>query len=112
GLRRRALNPRLEALPQLLQLGRDDSQAVGVLLAFAGPIILVIILRRIPFGLGLDGGDDRLVLFLLRPFDGGARLGFLALVLREDGRAILRADVAALPVELGRVVRREENIEQ
>ena len=35
-----------------------------------------------------------------------------SLVLREDRRAILRADVIALPVELGRIVRREKDIEQ
>ena len=36
-----ALHSRLEALSQLLQLGRNDGEAVGVLLAFAGPIIPV-----------------------------------------------------------------------
>ena len=34
---------------QLLQLGRDDREAIGVALPFAGPIVLVIILGRIPF---------------------------------------------------------------
>src|SRR4051794_31760814 len=32
--------------------------------------------------------------------------------MREDRRAILRADIIALPVELGRVMRCEEHIEQ
>ena len=44
--------------------------------------------------------------------DRRARLALLLLVLREDRRAILRADVVALAVELGRVVGREEDVEQ
>jgi hypothetical protein len=96
GPQRLALSPRLEALAQLLELGRDNSEAIGVPLALARPIILVIVFGRIPFGLGLDGRDDRQVDTLLVAGDCRPRFGFLAFVLGEYRRAILRADVVAL----------------
>ncbi len=42
--------------------------------------------------------------------DGGFGLGLLGLVEREDRAAVLGADVVALAVELGRVVRAEEHV--
>ena len=44
--------------------------------------------------------------------DRGLGLGALRLVEREDRAAVLRADVVALAVELGRIVRAEEHVEQ
>ena len=49
------------ALAELGQLGRDDRLAIGIARAFAGPIILVIILGRIPGRGRLDRRHDRLV---------------------------------------------------
>src|SRR5687767_423164 len=109
---RSTLHPSLEALAELLQLGWDDRDAVGVALPLAGPVILVIILGRVPFGLRLDGCRDLAVILLIGPLDRRLRRVALGFVLREDRRTILGADVIALPVDLGRVMSGEENVEQ
>ena len=78
-------------------------------------VVLMVALGRIERPAGLDGGDDlgaehlRLVELLdIGLGDLGLRLGR-----REDGRAILRADIRALAVELGRIVRdREIDLQQ
>src|SRR5436305_12543580 len=72
----------------------------------------MIVLRRPEFVGIFDRGDDRLVDAGLRARDRFIGLLFLHIVGREDRRAILRADVVALAVELGRIVRREEDVEQ
>src|SRR5829696_8421646 len=48
GRRAGALHPCLETLAQLLQLRRDDRDAIWVPLALTFPILLVIVLRRVP----------------------------------------------------------------
>ena len=60
----------------------------------------------------LDGGHHPAVVVGVGALDRGPGLRFLRLVLGEDRRAILGADVIALAVELGRVVDREEDVEQ
>src|SRR5690242_8729902 len=102
----------LEALAQLLELGRDARDAIGVPLAFVRPIVLVIVLGGPPLALGFDRGDDAVAVIRVVPGDCLARLAVLLVVLRKDRRAILRPDVVALPVELGRIVSREKDIEQ
>jgi hypothetical protein len=72
----------------------------------------MIILGRIPFAHWLDGGDDAAAIVGVGAGETLARLALLLLVLREDGGAILGSDVIALAVELGRVVSREEDVEQ
>src|SRR3546814_1649576 len=90
------------ALAQLLELVRDMRDAIRIALAVALPIFLMIVFGR-PETVGkLDRGDDRLRPFRLIAFDRGQRGVMLHLILREDRRAILRADIIALPVELGR----------
>jgi tRNA A37 threonylcarbamoyladenosine synthetase subunit TsaC/SUA5/YrdC len=74
------LHPRLEALAELLQLGRDDRDAIGVALALAGPIILVIILGRIPFAHRLDGRHDAAAMLSLARRSPPSRLALLLLV--------------------------------
>src|SRR6476619_3000044 len=98
GWRTRALEPGLEALAKLLELGRNRREAVGIALPFARPIILVIILGRIPFAHRLDGRHHAAVIVLVRAIDCLSRQALLLRVLGEDGRTVLRAHVIALPV--------------
>ena len=72
----------------------------------------MIVLGRIPNRLRLDGGDDRRRLIGLGTLDRGARFRVLPFILRKDCRAILGADIIALAIELGWIVRCKENREQ
>ena len=70
-------------------------------------------LGRIPLGDRLDRRDHpALILSVGIASHRSPRLGPLLRRLREDRRAILRADVIALAVELGVGLRREEHVEQ
>src|SRR3546814_7341851 len=93
-------------------LGRDDREAIGAALSFAVPIGLVMILGGIPVRGRLDRGDDRGRPVRLVARDGRARGILLRGVQREDGAAILGADVVPLPVELRRIVGREQRSEE
>ena len=100
----------LEALPQLHQLGRDDREAVGIALAFAVPILLVVVFCRVPFA-RLDRGHRALAGVVVVPaLDRRFGLCALLVIQGKDGAAVLGSDVAALAVELGRVVRAEEDV--
>ena len=109
----RRLQPVGEALAQLLQLGRDDGEAIGIALAFAlpnnpgdnprpdtiapsGSIVVTI-----------GAGQSAAARSIAAP-----RRRLLLAARREDRRAILGADVIALAVELGRIVGGEEDVEQ
>src|SRR3954470_3754876 len=102
----------LEALAELLKLGRNDREAIRVPLPFAGPIVLVIVFGRPPFANWFDRRHDAAVMVGVVPDDRLARLALLLLVQREDRRSILSPDVIALTVELRRVMRPEEDVEQ
>ena len=102
----------LEALAQFLQLGRDRRDAIGISLPFARPIVLVIILGTPPLAHPLDRRHHAGMVGHISALDRGLSLALLLLVLRKDRRAILSPDVVALPVELGRVVNRKEDVEQ
>ena len=78
----------------------------------ARPILLVIILGRPPFALRLDGGHHASVMIDIGALDRLAGSALLLLILREDRGTVLRADIIALAIELCRVVRREEDVEQ
>src|SRR5438874_50426 len=106
------LYTRLETLAQFLQLGRDDREAIGVPLALVRPIILMVSFGLPPVAHWLDRGDDAPAEFLIRPRDRLAGPAVLLFALREDRRAILGADVVALPVELRRVVGGKKDVEQ
>src|SRR3546814_10511206 len=99
-----------EALAQLRELGRDDREAIGAALSFAVPIGLVMILGGIPVRGRLDRGDDRGRPVRLVARDGRARGILLRGVQREDGAAVLGADVVPLPVALRRIVGREPDV--
>src|SRR5207244_1796525 len=77
-------------------------------------VILVIVFRRIEHGERRELGDDRLVPYFLALQLGDDFLRGRELLLRvvEDHGAILCADVAALPVEGGGIVDREQHAEQ
>ena len=60
-----ALCPRLEAFPELLQLGRDHSDAIWIALAFACPIVLVVLFRRPPLAQRLDRSHDAAPIILI-----------------------------------------------
>ena len=94
-----------------MELRRDRREAIRVPLAFACPIVLVIILGRPPFALGFYRCDDAAVMGDIGARNCFASLALLFLALREDRRAILGSDIIALAVELGRVVNRKEDVE-
>ena len=89
---------------EFLELWGDDDLAVRIGIAFAGEIFLVVILGLVPFGQRFDGGDDRRRTIRLGAFDRGAGFCFLFGRMRKDRRAILRADLIALAVELRRIL--------
>src|ERR1043165_6455674 len=74
-------------------------------------VILVIPLGRPESRAVDDLRRDRARPLLLRALDGLLRRLALLLVMDEDRRAVLRADVVALPVRRRRVVQAEEEIE-
>src|SRR5262249_13392700 len=77
-------------------------------------ILLVIFLGTIERLFGQDLGDDRPAITPERFKSCLRRFGFLLLlvVVIEDHRAILAADIRALSVELSWVVRHPEDLEQ
>src|SRR5271170_7196399 len=94
---------------QLLDLRQVVDDDVGVARILRQKI-LMIGLGRIEGPAGLDGGDDRGVERMRLVELGDIGLGDLCLLRagREDRRAILRAGVRPLAVELGRVMRDRE----
>ena len=97
---------------QFRQLGRDYGEAVGVALAFALPVFLVIVLGWIPRRRALDGGHRALPGMLIIPAGNGRRSrGALRIVQREQRGAVLGAQIIALPVKLRWIMRGEVDIE-
>jgi hypothetical protein len=82
----------------------------GVLLV----VILVALLGAIEGIERFDLGHDIVVVGVAGIEFGDERLGLFLLVVavREDRRAVLRAHIRSLPVELGRVVNGEKHLEQ
>src|SRR4029079_17084238 len=76
------------------------------------PVILVIVLRGIPVAHRFDRRDNAPAMAGVVAVDRRLRPRFLLVFLREKRRTILRADVIALPVELGRIVGGEEDVEE
>src|SRR5262245_36673848 len=108
-----ALRSRVRSLlqTQLFELGADDELAVGLALVEA-VIVLVVVLGLVEGAGAGDLGDDGrgevlrgLALRSLRGFP-------LSFRMVEDRRAVLRADVMALPVERGRIVELPEALEE
>src|SRR5688572_15769139 len=101
----------LEALPELRQLGRDHREAVGIALPFAIPVFLVIILCWVPFGRAFDGRHGRIVVLGVPTRDRLLGLAALRVAEWKDRAAVLGTDIVALTVELGRIVRAHEHVE-
>ena len=79
-----------------------------------GVVVLVVLLGLDEWGGFVDLGYDLAVLELVRALQGCDVCGGLFLLLvacGEDGRAVLSADVRALAIELGRIVKLEEPVE-
>src|SRR5205807_2444104 len=104
----------LPAIPraELGDFGRNDGPAVR-LLPVEFEILLMVVLRLVEGLRRRHLGDDRVA-----PDPGGRQVpdhllggGLLGVAVVEDRRAILRALVRTLPVERGRVVHREERVE-
>jgi hypothetical protein len=98
-----ALKPREVLLAELRDFGRNDDLAIG-LAGVLLEIILVVVLARVELLQRHEFGHDRGVPDALgvkvgdRLLGGGLLLGAVV----EDNRAVLRADVGALPVPGGR----------
>src|SRR5512146_2843476 len=105
-----AAAPRREGLAELLHLRCDDEGAIaGVGMALE--VALVVGLGRPPVVLGLDLGDGANA--VRGQFgDDLSRDAHLLVAMRVDARAVLRADIVALAIRRGRVVDREEDLEQ
>jgi len=78
------LNFGRKTLAQFLQLGRYHRKAIGIALAFALPILLMIVLRRIPHRRAFDGRHDRLRAGGLRAGNCSFHCGALLVVRREQ----------------------------
>ncbi len=105
------LQPLGKAFPQFRELRRDDREAIAVRLPLAVPIALMIIFGGIPDRHLLNRRYNRFGLIGLRPFNSGARLGLLFGIFNKQGRAVLCADIIALPIELRRIMSGEMNVE-
>ncbi len=91
--------------------GRADDLAIGIACPLAIEIFLVIFLGDIPVGQLFDGRDDRLTMRRLRARNRSTGFSFPLGRMREYRRAVLRPDIAALPVQLRRVADLEKDIE-
>ena len=103
----------VELLADLVELGWDVERTVRL-----GGVALVEVLM---FGLGLVEslqrfhlGDDLVVVDALGLQFLDERFGLLLLgvIVREDGRPVLGADIRPLTVELGRIVNRKQDFQQ
>eukprot|EP01025_Chloroclados_australasicus_P065450 TRINITY_DN8919_c0_g1_i4.p3 TRINITY_DN8919_c0_g1~~TRINITY_DN8919_c0_g1_i4.p3 ORF type:complete len:359 (+),score=80.99 TRINITY_DN8919_c0_g1_i4:28-1077(+) len=95
----------------LFDLRKGDVADVGLVRVQLG-VVLVVILGHLEAVERLEGGHDGVAELAL--LGGDERLGGLLFLLVgvEDRAAVVRADVAALAVEGGRVVRGEVDLEQ
>lgn len=96
---------------QLLDLGVDHQPAIG-LVAVQPVVILVVPLGRVKVPERNDLCNDRLRPERFGPGSGALRHLPLALVVAEDGRAVLAPHVCPLAVPGGRVVASPEHLEE
>ncbi|VXC37777.1 hypothetical protein BURKHO8Y_210416 [Burkholderia sp. 8Y] len=102
-----------ELLAELRDLGTDDRRAITLIRMLREEVLvirlgrIVVVAKRRHFGHDLAAED----VFALQFVDNFERDLALLVRMREHGRAILRADIVALTVELRRIVRREENLQ-
>ena len=75
-------------------------------------VVMVFLLSDEEIDGFFDGGHDRLVVDVAHVGDHGLGFGTLFIGKRHDAGAVLRPDVVALPVELGRVMDGEEHLEE
>src|SRR5438876_983170 len=101
-----------ELLAELGQLRSHDISAIG-LLGVVAEILLVVILSHVELLRGADLRDDRPAKHLVALQLGNHLLRNLPLLLgvAENGGAVLRPVIAALPVQRGRVVDGEEDLQ-
>lgn len=98
---------------QLVQFGRNDDLAVAGA-PVAGEVIMVINLGRVKVAGRFDVGDDGggVIAAGVQLLDEGQCCQLLAVAVRINGRAVLRAYIMTLPVWRGGVVRQEEYLQQ
>src|SRR5690606_37034965 len=107
--------PLLRPQPARLPCGFEDRRRHDVVAgALLGEKLLMLLGRRIELAGRLQFGDDSAAEALHLGLDGAAALRRLALRVGviEDRRAVGGADVRALAVQLGRVVRFPEHFQQ
>src|SRR5690606_9423039 len=109
----RAPQPVEELLANLCNLRRDHERTVR-LARVALVAAEVLLLRRVAGAQRHCLRDDRGLPRSVRaqPGDRGACRFRLHVVVVQDDRAVLRSDVVALPVQRGRIMNREEDVEQ
>ena len=88
-----------------------DGRAVA-LVGVSSVVVVVLLLSDQEVERLLNGGDNGVVVHVAHVGDHGLGRGSLFIGKRHDAGPVLRADIVALPVELGRVVDGEEDLEE
>ena len=88
-----------------------DGRTVA-LVGVSSVVVMVFLLSDEEIDGFFDGGHDRVVVDVAHVGDDGHSLSSLFFGKRHDARAVLRADVIALPIELGRVMDGEEDLKE
>ncbi len=102
-----------ELLTEFRELRPDHDRAVALPRVTRIVVLVIILGRPVVVVERHDLRDDRLPehLLALQFADHVERRVALRVRMGEHDRTVLRADVVALPVQLGRIVRREEDLE-
>jgi len=97
--------------PNLGNLRPNHGCAVA-LIRVSSVVVVVLLFGNQEVNRFLDCGHDGVVVDVAHVGDDGHSFGSLFFGKRHDARAVLRADVIALPIELGRVMDGEEDLKK
>lgn len=98
-------------LSNFRKFGCHHSSAIA-LVGVACVVIMMFFLGDGEVGRFLNGGDDRLIVMRLHGVKYRMGNNALPFVQRHDARAVLRADVVSLAVELSGVMNGEKHLQQ
>ena len=97
--------------PHLGDFWSDNSSAIA-LEGVSSVVVVVFLFGDQEMNRFLERGHDGVVVDVAHVGDHGLGFGTLFIGKRHDAGAVLRPDVVALPVELGRVVHGEKHLEE